>query len=282
MPPFARRASLAAVRLISAPTLANPSAPKKQLHGVDRARAILRNNAMNFAVADEDSSMSFGYHEFRGMLPKTLLEYPEEEIKAWFDAMDYDDEGKVSVHEWFLVSLRQASMIAGCSMADLFTGFDENGSGKLDHAEFNAAVETMGFGAIARQLFDSFDTDHGGTITVSEVPPACERRTQALISFAVATAPRAAFGTRARRFPCADLFGQRHQDIRQGGHPTLHRGDAHANRLARFGDGAGVRAQPRVFGAGVGCGRDVSHVAAARTDCADAAGGGDGAGGRAA
>ena len=147
---------------------------EEEMDPLQKARAILRNNYMVFVAADEDRSMSFGYHEFRGMLPTWLQrKYGDRVVRSWFDAMDRDEGGgrasKVSLHEYFLFSVTSACQIAGCTQAALFAESDQDGSDELNEAEFKEAVTTMGFGRIATTLFYKFDRDRSGTITVGEL-----------------------------------------------------------------------------------------------------------------
>ena len=83
--------------------------------------------------------------------------------------MDKDKDGKISLAEYFLFSVTSSCMIAGCSIATLFSEHDEDGTSELDEEEFKKAVETMGFGKIAKTLFQKFDRDSSGTITVGEL-----------------------------------------------------------------------------------------------------------------
>ena len=111
---------------------------------LQKARMILRNNYMVFVAADEDRSMNFGYHEFRGMLPWSLQrKHGDREVHAWFDAMDLDDDTKISLHEYFLFSVAYACRIAGCSVADLFQEFDSDGSDELSETEFTEVREAI-------------------------------------------------------------------------------------------------------------------------------------------
>ena len=112
---------------------------EEEMTPLQKARAILRNNYMVFVAADEDSSMSFGYHEFRGMLPGWLQrKYGDRVVRSWFYAMDRDDvqgrQSKVSLHEYFLFSVTSACLIAGCTIAALFTESDHDGSDELNVA----------------------------------------------------------------------------------------------------------------------------------------------------
>ena len=147
-----------------------PAPSKKEKKSIDKALSLLRNNYMVFIAADEDRSGSFGYSEFRGMLPLSLQNKKgDREIRSWFDAMDKDKDGKISLAEYFLFSVTSSCMIADCSIAALFSEHDEDGTCELDEKEFETAVTTMGFGKIAATLFSKFDRDHSGTITVGEL-----------------------------------------------------------------------------------------------------------------
>ena len=81
--------------------------------------------------------------------------------------MDNDHENTVSLREFFLVSLLQASVQTGVALDQLFP--DEDGDSRLDVAEFRAAVEQMGFRRIATELFQTIDRDQSGQITMKEL-----------------------------------------------------------------------------------------------------------------
>ena len=51
------------------------------------------------------------FDEFLSMQPKTVRqEHSEEEVRAWFDAVDLDGSGTLSVNEFFLWTLQKEAM----------------------------------------------------------------------------------------------------------------------------------------------------------------------------
>ena len=92
--------------------------------------------------------------EFLKMLPQHTVEsHSKSEIRTWFNAADTDHSGKLSVSEFFVWSLSSSARKTGSGVEGVFRRYDRDGSGRLDELEFTQAVEDMGFGEWAKELF---------------------------------------------------------------------------------------------------------------------------------
>ena len=99
-------------------------------------------------------------------------EWASHQCRDWFDALDKDRSGTISLDEFFDASLRDAHNLPGgvkLSLKAVFEEFDTNGSGQLEFAEFKLAAKKIGYGAVARELFDVFDADGSGSVWYEEL-----------------------------------------------------------------------------------------------------------------
>ena len=110
----------------------------------------VRRDGLRFAEADADGDNVLTFDEFLSMQPKTVRqEHSEEEVRAWFDAVDLDGSGTLSVNEFFLWTLQKEAMKDMKGMRAIFQSHDKNSSGCLDMGEFQRVCDELGFGAVA-------------------------------------------------------------------------------------------------------------------------------------
>ena len=97
----------------------------------------------------------------------------DEELKKRFDALDEDGSGKVDMAEYLQWSLRDALARSSERVVDLFKKWDEDNSGKIDKREFRRAVKALGFPYISDKevdtVFDSLDEDKSGSLEYKEL-----------------------------------------------------------------------------------------------------------------
>jgi len=98
--------------------------------------------------------MQLSWDEFINVLPaKVRRENSQQQLIEIFNSIDTDGSGSISMDEYFLFALSIAAEQTGAGIEMIFRKYDENGEGSLDAAEFSRAVEDMGFGSIAHELF---------------------------------------------------------------------------------------------------------------------------------
>jgi len=97
----------------------------------ERKRAAALQNevslsARRFAEADADGDERLAFDEFLIMLPPAMLDrYSTAQIRIWFDTADLDGNGDLSVNEFFVWSLNNATAKHGFdALAAVFAQFD--------------------------------------------------------------------------------------------------------------------------------------------------------------
>ena len=129
------------------------------------------------------SSDELSYNDFSNMMIHlTGAEWAASELQEWFNHLDADGSGTISLDEFFQVSLSQAvggspdqHAIGGAQLGlkEVFEEFDTNGTGVLAYREFERAARKMSYGSVARELFDQFDQDksYAHARTAPHTPP---------------------------------------------------------------------------------------------------------------
>ena len=82
---------------------------------IDEAQASL----LRFSDADADGNMRLDFDEFHAMLPVEVRdEFDSAQLRAWFDAADLDGSGELSMSEYFVWTLRNATETHGGNVID--------------------------------------------------------------------------------------------------------------------------------------------------------------------
>ena len=103
-------------------------------------------------------------------MPKQMKErLSKEEVRDIFESVDIDGSGGITPNEIFLWSLNIATIHTGAGLAGVFKKYDTTGDGHLDSAEFKRAVEDMGFGQYAHDIFMQLDDDESGQVSYGEI-----------------------------------------------------------------------------------------------------------------
>jgi Ca2+-binding EF-hand superfamily protein len=105
------------------------------------------------------------------MQPEGLRnKYDEAVFKAWFDSADLDSTGVLSIDQFFLWTLENASVRHGeAILRKVFAQYDPDRSGVLDAFEFHKACDDIGFGLVSSLIFRALDPDGSGTVSYGEV-----------------------------------------------------------------------------------------------------------------
>lgn len=130
------------------------------------------------------------------MQPKRIRDkYNTQDIRAWFDEADIDNNGSLSINEYFRWAVCRTSAQVGMTMLmTAFQRYDRDKTGQLDYKEFAKACRDMGFGSSALAIFQTLDNDNTGVITYREVTDAMQQNTpgpaeakQMILSLAMAS-----------------------------------------------------------------------------------------------
>ena len=143
------------------------SAPRQPTTGA--VRNLVQSQGLVFEeVAGSDGLIDF--HEFvMSLPPNAAKKYSRPELREFFEVMDRDGEGSVDACEFFLFTLRHAARMVGQSLDMVFNRYDRDKTGHLDRLEFRSAMESMGFGHVAEDLFRMLDHDGSAEVSYREL-----------------------------------------------------------------------------------------------------------------
>ena len=106
--------------------------------------------AAAFCAADIDGNKSLDFDEFIEIVPDAMKkDLNNAQLKELFDSVDTDGSGDISMDEFFLWTMSVVAHHTGSGIEAIFRSYDATGEGMLDPAEFAAACEDLGFGAMA-------------------------------------------------------------------------------------------------------------------------------------
>ena len=141
-----------------------------QFASTNRQIELAKSAAMLFLDADLNGDHELSFEEFLLCVPEHLTRtLTQEQIRSVFDAADADKDGNLSVSEFFLWTFDVMSTQNGTGLEGLFRKYDRSGEGSLDASEFKLALDEMGFGLFAHELFMELDDDESGLISYSEM-----------------------------------------------------------------------------------------------------------------
>lgn len=114
---------------------------------------LSRDAAAAFFEADVDGNEQLDFEEFMNAIPAELKKSMAiEQIRDLFESTDADGSGSISMDEFFLWTMSVVAHHTGSGIEAIFRSYDATGEGMLDPAEFAAACEDLGFGAMAPNL----------------------------------------------------------------------------------------------------------------------------------
>ena len=102
--------------------------------------------------------------------PKTPKQ--RDKLNAMLTEIDEDGSGKVDMAEYLQWSLKDALARSSSRVVDLFRAWDEDKSGTVDKKEFAKAVRSLGFDVEQKDcdaVFDSLDDDKSGALEYKEL-----------------------------------------------------------------------------------------------------------------
>ena len=137
----------------------------KARSNVENSHILLRQYNMHFQEADANSDGELDFDEFEAALPKTVREkHSRKEIRRWFQMIDDDGNGKVSLDEHFAWALNAAALSSGAGVKKIFAKYDRDGSGELSEIEFCCAATELGLGDTGEALFRALPGSENGYV----------------------------------------------------------------------------------------------------------------------
>ena len=129
------------------------------------ARAHKRQHFIFFSEADRDDDDTLTFEEFLEALPRHVrAKHPLREVREWFEMIDADANGSISMAEYLNWSLKAASIASGSGVVNIFREYDSEDNGSLSEFDFCRAARDVGFGDHARSLFQQLPRSADGTI----------------------------------------------------------------------------------------------------------------------
>ena len=120
--------------------------------------------------ASESCLRRLDFEEFLAMQPNAIrASFSAAEIRQWFATADSNDDGVLSVNEFFMWALNSSSAVGARALEAVFAEHDKDGSGLLDFREFEKVATKMGFGTSALGIFRDLDKDRSGSISYKEL-----------------------------------------------------------------------------------------------------------------
>ena len=86
----------------------------------DGTRSVMVRQREKFIKADLSGDDKLGFNEFVAMLPKRTQQQPLENLRRWFDLADVNDDGSISMNEFFIWSLGATIRQAGSGIEAAF------------------------------------------------------------------------------------------------------------------------------------------------------------------
>jgi len=125
-----------------------------------------------FAQADADKSGDLDVNELIAVLKKRGYAGSDRQIKQYFAQCDTSGDGRISKQE-YMVAMGQIPQEnhMEATMRSVFTSFDKNGDGSIDHKELQAVFAEMGktfSEADMKRMINLSDKDNSGTLEYEE------------------------------------------------------------------------------------------------------------------
>ena len=131
----------------------------------------MRQTAIELTEADHNQDHCIDFNEFRALVEARMPENPlrsDAMLRAWFDELDTDHTGVITMIEFFAYALRECFLsnnaCRGESIDRFFAHYDKDGDGTLNLEEFAHLAERVGFGGLAAELLSAADIDGKGRV----------------------------------------------------------------------------------------------------------------------
>ena len=133
----------------------------------------MKQNAAERDAADADNDGKLDFAEFcKFVREREEGEFTDAGAAEAFRLLDEDGSGKIDMAEYLLWSLKDALARSASRVVDLFRLWDEDRSGTVDKAEFHKAVRALGFDVEREDtdaVFESLDDDNSGKLEYKEL-----------------------------------------------------------------------------------------------------------------
>lgn len=132
----------------------------------ERAREAMRQHKTFLFDADADGDHALTFEEFVAALPSHIRdERALTDIRSWFDLIDADANGVVTLNEYFRWSLSASSLITGSGVTNGFERYDHGNKGNLTREEFYQCAQDAGYGENAKEIWKSMPRNADGTLS---------------------------------------------------------------------------------------------------------------------
>ena len=139
---------------------------------VAKAEAAMRHQASAFAAADLSADGVLDLADFRVLCANELREpISRARAKQIFLALDSDDDGTLSIGEWFLFALEEVIKRVGVTggLASFLARWDKSGDKMLSREEVRRMASRLGFAGADDEILAKFDADGSGDISLHEL-----------------------------------------------------------------------------------------------------------------
>ena len=154
-----------------------PQRHRGQRQSQKAAEMLVRHHAMDFNVADANADNALDYGEFTRLVRDRMGRGEDGKglaaatIKGWFDALDTDGSGHISMGEFFVFALQESLERSGAEggLLGFFNKWDADLNNVLTRAEVQRMASRLGFGDVVTKLLAEFDDNGSDAITYPEL-----------------------------------------------------------------------------------------------------------------
>ena len=148
---------------------------REKLHRKKELRAMsdmTMRDWTRFSEYDVTGGRQLDWEAFLAMVPERVRKvHSIEQLRAVFSAADVDQDGILSLAEYFRWTMAKALITLGKeTVLNTFIYYDKNDRGRLDIKQWDSLAIEMGFGAVSREVFRALDANGTGFINFREIP----------------------------------------------------------------------------------------------------------------
>ena len=148
---------------------------REKLHRKKELRAMSEMTMRDwtrFSEYDVAGDRQLDWEAFLAMVPERVRKvHSIEQLRAVFSAADVDQDGILSLAEYFRWTMAKALITLGKeTVLNTFIYYDKNDRGRLDIKQWDSLAIEMGFGAVSREVFRALDANGTGFINFREIP----------------------------------------------------------------------------------------------------------------